>query len=153
MAGTFVDVQVRGDKAIVKRLNQISRKVDVLDAPLMEIGEYLLDNTQERFVSMQAPDGTPWEPLSETTLARKNRTDRILTESGTLADTLNYQLNATGLVLGSNMEYAAMHQFGGVTSSDSMMGEQEIPERAFLGVAPYEKVEILDILQSYLKAP
>jgi phage gpG-like protein len=55
-------------------------------------------------------------PLSSTTLARKSRTDCILTEEGTLADTLHYQLNSNGVAFGSNQEYAAMQQFGGTTS-------------------------------------
>jgi len=45
-------------------------------------------------------------------------------------------------MLGSNLEYAATHQFG--READG------IPARPFLGVALFEKVEILDILREHL---
>ena len=152
MAGSRVVVDVKGTGEISKRLNRLIRKVDNPAKVLAEIGEFLTENTQERFETMQAPDGTPWEELSETTLERKERTDRILTESGTLAATINYQIANNELAVGSPMEYAAMHQFGGVTASDSMMPDQEIPARPFLGIAPFERKGIMDILNDYLES-
>ena len=151
MAGSFVQVQVRGKTQISQALNKLIKNTSNVEPALAEIGEYLLESTQQRFVDMQAPDGSPWEPLSETTLSRKNRTDRILTESGTLADTLNYQISNNELSLGSNMEYAAMHQFGGTTSPFSAFPNQEIPARPFLGIAPFERLEILDILNDHIE--
>lgn len=151
MAGSFVQVQVRGKTQISQALNKLIQNTNNVEPALAEIGECLLESTQQRFVDMQAPDGTPWEELSETTLSRKNRTDRILTESGTLADTLNYQISNNELSLGSNMEYAAMHQFGGTTSPFSAFPNQEIPARPFLGIAPFERAEILDILNHHIE--
>ncbi len=103
---------------------------------------------------MQAPDGTPWEPLSGTTLeikaAKGVRLDRILTDSGTLADTLHYQISSDTLSLGSNQEYAAMQQLGGITAPNSMIPSVEIPAREFLGIAPFEKDEVEAMVGDYL---
>jgi len=142
MAGSFISVDVRGQKKISQALNRLLKQGSDLEPAFRDIGEYLLESTQQRFVDQQAPDGEPWEPLSPKTLAKKKRQDRILTETGTLADTLNYQIGANQLMLGSNMEYAATHQFG--READG------IPARPFLGIAPFEQVEILDILRDHL---
>ena len=150
MAGTHIKVEAKGRTAITKALNNLLKQSGDLTPVLGEIGEYLLESTQQRFIDQQAPNGSPWAELSSTTLERKQRTDRILTESGTLADSLHYQLGRNQLALGSNEEYAAMHQFGGTTSPQSMMPNQEIVAREFLGIAPFERKEIINILQYHL---
>jgi len=142
MAGSFISVDVRGQKQIANALNHLLKQGSDLEPAFREIGEYLLESTQQRFIDQQAPDGEPWEPLSPKTLAKKKRQDRVLTETGTLADTLNYKIGANQLMLGSNLEYAATHQFG--READG------IPARPFLGIAPFERKEILVILQDHL---
>ncbi|MCL1162468.1 phage virion morphogenesis protein [Shewanella chilikensis] len=154
MAGSYIKVEYRGEKSLTNALNSLLKQGSNLAPVLGDIGEYLLPSTQQRFVEMQAPDGSPWAELSSTTLelkaAKGARLDRILTESGTLADTLHYQISADTLSLGSNEEYAAMHQFGGITSPSSMIPGVEIPAREFLGMAPFEKNEVEAIVVNYL---
>ena len=150
MAGTYIAVELKGIKQLDKVLRALVHQGQDMSALYQDIGEYLLQTHQQRFVDQQAPDGTPWEPLSSTTLARKHRTDRILTEEGTLADTLHYQLNGNGLAFGSNQEYAAMQHFGGTTSPFSMFPNQDIQARPFLGIAPFEQDYIIDLVESYL---
>ncbi len=154
MAGTYIKVEARGRTAITKALNNLLKQSGNLTPALADIGEYLLESTQQRFIEQQAPDGAPWAELSSTTLERKikqgERTDRILTESGTLASSIHYQLGRNQLELGSNEEYAAMQQFGGITSAKSMMPGNEIPARPFLGIAPFERKVIIDILEHHL---
>jgi len=140
MAGSFIQVEFRGLKSLTKAINKLLKQGQNLEPALREVGEYLVESTQQRFVDMQAPDGSPWEPLELATIAKKKRPERILTESGTLADTLSYQLETDALLIGSNMEYAATHQFG----------RDEIPARPFLGIAPFERDEVLNILHDHL---
>ena len=154
MAGASIKVSVRGERTIAKALNSLLKQGHNLAPVLGDIGEYLLPSTQQRFVDMQAPDGSPWAELSGTTIemkvAKGARLDRILTESGTLADTLHYQISADTLSLGSNQEYAAIQQFGGITAANSMIPGVEIPAREFLGMAPFEKDEVEAIVAGYL---
>ncbi|WDE07285.1 phage virion morphogenesis protein [Thalassomonas viridans] len=140
MAGSFASVDVRGGETIAKKINRLINQSGDLEPAFREIGEFLLETHQQRFIDMQAPEGEPWEPLAPQTLKKKKRQDRILTESGTLADTLNYQLSDNQLMFGSDKEYAATHQFG----------RDEIPARPFLGLAPFEQDEIIDILSDHL---
>jgi len=145
MSGGFVSVDLRGEAAITKELNRIlARGLDLVPA-FYEVGEYLLESTQDRMSDEVSPDGKAWEPLSVNTLEQKdlnNQSSKILRGYGTLADTLNYQISGNQLMFGSNMEYAASHQFGRDSAN--------IPARPFLGVNGEDETEILAILRSHL---
>ena len=146
MAGSFITVRANGSAAIKKLLNNIIDAGNNLEPAFAEIGEYLIEATQERFKLEIGPNGEPWEPLAPETLARKKGEDRILQHSGTLRDQLNYQISGRTLTFGSNQEYAATHQFG--------REDDGIPARPFLGLtkSPWDdKDEIVEILQDHLK--
>jgi phage virion morphogenesis protein len=145
MAGSFVSVDLLGEEAIARALNRLLSQLDDLSPALREIGEHMLESTQNRMSRELSPDGQSWEPLSINTIENKSlsgQSDKILRGYGTLADLLNYQLNGNQLMFGSNMEYAATHQFGRERAN--------IPARQFLGVSDSDEVEILDILRSHL---
>ena len=97
--------------------------------PLMEeIAGAMLLSTQARFETQTGPDGTPWQRLSPRTAARRlNRKgirrgfDNILRVSNRLYDSIVGEASATQAAVGSNVTYAAAHQFG---------AEIEKPERA-----------------------
>lgn len=151
MAGSFIEVKATGLGEISKRLNQLMKKAGNIEPALQLIGDDLIESTQKRFEEMVGPDGQAWEPLSEVTLERKQRKDRILTEHGTLSGTINKQIIDNTLYVGSNQKYAAMHQFGGTTSPFSMFPNQDIPARPFLGLPQFEREHILDVLNDYLE--
>ena len=144
MAGSFISVDAIGDDEIRQGLNQLLNQMHDLTPAFRSIGEVLLESTQERMSNEQAPDGSGWEQLSVFTLMNKEKTgqsNKILRGFGTLADTLNYQISANQLQLGSNLEYAATHQFG--------REDANIPERPFLGLSENDKNDVLDILQDH----
>jgi len=145
MAGSFISVDVRGQKQISQALNRLLKQGSDLKPALTVIGEHLLESTQERMKQEQAPDGTTWDPLSINTILNKDLTgqsDSILRGYGTLADTLNYQIGANQMMLGTPLEYGASHQFG--------RDEANIPARPFLGFSENDESEILDILRDHL---
>lgn len=145
MAGVNLSAQLTGVSELVDTLNQLMNKTRNLQPALAQVGEYLLESHQARFQLEVAPDGTPWAPLAPETLSRKKGEDRILQEQGTLRDTLAYDATATELIFGSNLEYAATHQFG--------REDDGIEARPFIGITdgPWQdNVEILDILRGHL---
>ena len=145
MAGVNLAAQLSGVSELVDTLNQLMNKTRDLQPALSQVGEYLLESHQSRFQLEVAPDGTPWAPLSPETLARKKGEDRILQDHGTLRDTLSYEATASELLFGSNLEYAATHQFG--------REEDGIVARPFIGITdgPWQdSVEILGILRDHL---
>lgn len=145
MAGSFVSVDVRGSDTIAKALNKLLEQVNDTGPAFREIGEHLLESTQKRMEQEVDPQGQAWEPLSINTIAQKSlsgQSDKILRGFGTLADTLNYQLSDNQLMFGSNLEYAASHQFG--------REEANTPAREFLGLSNDDENEILEILHAHL---
>ena len=111
-------------------------------------------STAGRFDREEAPDGTPWEPLSPKYRQRKMRIfgeDKILRLRGYLRDTIRYQASDTELRLGSNRVYAALHQFGGhfraFGTHDAVM-----PARPYLGLSNEDQQEILDTVQDAFTA-
>lgn len=113
MAGVRFDVELNS-LAAQDALNQLAGNLNDIKPALRDIGEYLLGIHMQRFSTQTAPDGTPWKPLSPRyALQKKKNKGKILTLDGYLGRTLHYQVNGSELVLGSNLPYAAIHQFGG----------------------------------------
>jgi len=142
-------------RAAIQRLIRLGTDL----TPLMQdIGEHLLNTTRERFREEQAPDGTPWAPLSNTTRQRKTRNrNKILTEEGLLGSQIVYRATASSLEIGSNRVYAATHQFGatqgqyGSTSRGAPIPWGNIPARPFLGISPEDETSIRNIVNDHLE--
>lgn len=85
------------------------------DTLAARIGERLMESTRDRFKTQVAPDGTPWVPLKPATVRRKKyNPDKILTLRGYLRGGIHWQaLDGNTVQVGSNLKYAAIHQFGG----------------------------------------
>ncbi len=78
--------------------------------PLFEaIGLSLVTSTQHRFDTGTGVDGSPWPP-SLRVIARGGKT---LVLSARLYRSISFQASATGVEIGTNVIYAAIHQFGG----------------------------------------
>lgn len=162
------------DKQVLDMLDQLYGRFKNLQPAMKEIGEDLVDSTKRRFADGAGPDGTPWAPNStETTIpfylgafGGSHKKDGTLSKTGekrlaskkpltgetkALRSDINYQLDGTNSVrIGSPMVYAAMQQFGGITSPSSMIPGKTIPARPFLGVSEADKTNILDVVRSYL---
>ena len=145
MAGSFIKVELTNEKPLINLLTSYIKQGQSLEPALAEIGEYLIESHQERFQLEVEPDGTPWEPLSPKTIKQKGGDDRILQSSDTMRDQLAYQLSGNELEFGSNLEYAATHQFG--READGIVA------RPFIGLATgqwNDVDEIVAILQDHL---
>lgn len=112
MTGTHINISVEMAevRAMLDRLGQQGT-----DDLMPRLGEYLLKSTQRRFKDQKAPDGTPWAKLSPAYARRKKyNSDKVLTLRGYLRRGVRYQVTGPAEVeVGSNSEYAAIHQLGG----------------------------------------
>jgi len=114
MAGasiTITDTATQGLALVIR----ISRKPTAM---MRDIGGYVLFSTQRRFETQTGPDGVQWKSLSpRTAKARAGRkvrgTDHILRQSVRLYNSLTMRSDDTTAQVGTNVEYAAIHQFGG----------------------------------------
>ena len=102
------------DRELLVRLDEVAKGADT-KSMMSRFGEYFQKSTQDRFASQAGPDGNPWAPLSPGYLNRKKKNSTlILTLNAYLRRSIRYQVLASDTVAwGTNMEYAAIHQFGG----------------------------------------
>lgn len=113
-----------------------------------EVGSLLEDQTKRRIEDEKtAPDGTPWAPWSPTYAARlkkRNRTTArsLLVGEGSLRDSIQNLVVGSDIMVGTNMVYGAIHQFGGDTSS----GHPPIPARPYLGLSAENATEVEDLV-------
>lgn len=87
-------------------------------AVLEAIGAYLVTSTQQRFEAETDPDGRPWKKLARRTALDRIKRGRsghsnILRDSGHLSNSISYRALSKRVAVGSSVEYAAIHQFGG----------------------------------------
>ena len=133
------------DRALSQALARLQRRAETLRPALAEIGEVLLEATEDRFTQQVDPTGRPWAPLSPGYKKRKRRhQDLMLVLDGYLKGTLAKRVTASRLEIGSNRVYAATHQLGDE--------RRNIPARPFLGLAAADKAEMLAILADHLQS-
>ena len=106
MTGVRIEVD---DAAVRGALSQLAGVSTDLTRPLRAIGDYLVADTKLRFEAGRGPDRLPWKPSA-----------RALKEGGmTLVDSARLKASITRVVtsssvqVGTNVKYAAIHQFGG----------------------------------------
>ena len=150
-------IDVTGIDTAAKQLGALAAAGRDLTPVMRDIGEYLVRSTKDRFEQERAPDGSPWQPLSETTRRRKKRNkNRILTESGLLGGQIAYQAGPAEVLVGSGRVYAGTHQFGakrgafGRTAKGGPIPWGDIPARPFLGLSDADANEITALVAGYL---
>lgn len=118
MAGTHFSITV--EDAEVRA--QFARLLQSNTGDLMpRLGEYLQKSTEQRFTTQTSPDGSAWQKLNAKYASRKKyHKDKVLTLRGYLRSGIHYQVTGqTSVVVGSNTEYAAIHQLGGTIGQNA----------------------------------
>ena len=151
MTGVNVSID---DAQVVNALNQLLQRSTDLSPALRDIGEMLDKSHDERFDSEVSAEGDPWPSLTQNTVMRKKRNSgRVLTEYGRLRESLHYDVSANTLRFGTNVVYAAVHQFG--ADKHSFKGGQtpwgNIPARPFLFVSADDQSRMSEILIKHLE--
>ena len=128
---------------------ELARVAGVLSHPegIMDcIGRYLVASALRRFESERAPDGTPWLK-SARAVAEGNRT---LTDTGQLRRSIAHVVNDGGraVEVGTNVVYAAIHQFGGLARKGR---RARIPARPYLGIDERDRDAIARIVSRVLE--
>jgi phage virion morphogenesis protein len=124
-----------------------------------ELGEMLVSSTQQRFEDEQAPDGSKWKSSR-----RARATGGItLTDTAELKNSIGYSATSTGVSVGSNKIYAAIHQYGGTIKAKNgklkfklpnggfaQVDKVDIPQREFLGISDEDKEEAQEIIRNFM---
>lgn len=172
MPAIVFELNTQEINAAVSRLGNV--RANIVVAAMQEIGENLLASTKRRFETSTGPDGARWRPNTQLTYLRwvgdkkayhtkagklnRKGSDRVITKkpliglTHSLSRQIFWEVQPSGLVIGSSMKYAAMQQFGGKTSPRSLFPNTKIPARPFLGFSTADVQMIGAVVERRLRA-
>lgn len=165
MAGAGTRITVEFDDADVRRaLRRLIAAGEAIDQPggvLDTIGASLEASVAHRFETETGPDGRPWKQ------SRRAREEggQTLSDSGKLRASITRRLGPGEVSVGTNVAYAAVHQFGatirprnakalafpGPDGTIIFSKRVDIPKRAFLGISTGDRSMIRETIYDRLR--
>ena len=144
-------IEIKIDNNDVERkLLELAQKGENLRPLMKNIAGIFASATEENFKNEGRPD--KWTELSEATKKQRTKQKKwpgqILQVSGQLASSISTQYDDESAIIGSNLDYAAIHQLGGQAGKNKKV---EIPARPYLKLTDDDFNEILDATEQYLK--
>lgn len=141
---------------VAKRLQRALAKADF--RPLLQlIAGALRESAILRFHQGKAPDGSHWKN-SRRALETGGQT---LILEGHLRDSITSNVTSRRLEVGTNKEYAAIHQFGGIIRPKKgwalavpgvgFRASVTMPARPYLGISADDEAEIRDMTEAWLR--
>jgi phage virion morphogenesis protein len=146
MTAITIEIQDQEVRALLARLRTAASDL----TPVMtEIGDLFLSHIKQGFETSTDPSGVPWLPV-------KQRKGRPLVDTGQLMRSFMARAMSNSVEVGTALEYAAIHQFGGQAGRNRAT---PIPARPFVptpgadGMAslpPAWRADILDAVNRHL---
>ena len=137
------------NKEVESRLLNLAKRSENLRPLMKNIAGIFAYSTEENFKEEGRPD--KWTELSESTIKQRTKNKQwpgmILQISGQLASSVNTYYDNDSAVIGSNLDYAAIHQLGGQAGKNKSV---EIPARPYLQLTPDDFEEILSMTENFL---
>ena len=138
------------NKDVESKLLDLAKRSENLRPLMKNIAGIFAYSTEENFKNEGRPD--KWTELSESTIKQRTKKKQwpgmILQVSGQLASSVNTYYDNDSAVIGSNLDYAAIHQLGGQAGRNKSV---EIPARPYLNLTDDDFEEIMDSINDYLK--
>ena len=118
------------NKEIESRLLDLAKRSENLRPLMKNIAGVFAYSTEENFKEEGRPD--KWTDLAESTKKQRTKTGhypgQILQVSGQLASSISTYYDNDSAVIGSNLDYAAIHQLGGQAGKNQSV---TIPARPY----------------------
>lgn len=137
------------DTAFRQHIARLQQRLGDLTPVLAGIGQELETRIHNRFEIRSDPEGQPWAPWAESTLATypEDGNRRLLDRYGDMRGHLNWDADATSVRVGFVEPYATYHEFG----------TKKMPRRGLLfanpetgQLAPDDERAVLEILEDLL---
>ena len=154
------------DFGIEEGLARLMRGGSDLTPLMRRIGTVLETSVSERFEKGKGPGGEAWPP----SIRVKMKGGQTLIDTARLRDSIVSEPDAQGVDVGTNVPYAATHQFGAFIEPKSagtdatgklaftlpngqfvMVDQVEIPARPFLGFDAEDEEGIRAATETYLR--
>lgn len=146
--GAVIKVDLSGISKLQSVISNLDRRFSPGKNLMMSIAATLRSTTQDRFSTKLTPDGKTWSSS--------------LVKSGDLRKKLDIDANDTTAIVGSNLEYAAIHQFGGVIKpkkakvlafnvggKNIFANKVTIKANPYLGISESDEDEIAATIQDF----
>ena len=138
------------NKEIESRLLDLAKRSENLRPLMKNIAGIFAYSTEENFKEEGRPD--KWADLAESTKKQRTKTGhypgQILQVSGQLASSISTSYDNDSAVIGSNIDYAAIHQLGGQAGKNQSV---TIPARPYLQLTEDDFEEIIQETEKYFK--
>ena len=147
MANNPIEIKI-DNQEINQRLLELAHKSENLRPLMKNIAGIFAYSTEENF----ANEGRPkWVDLAESTKKKRQKTGhypgQILQATGQLASSISTYYDDDSAVIGSNLDYAAIHQLGGRTGRNKIVS---VSARPYLNLTDKEIKEIINILEKFI---
>lgn len=137
------------NKEVESRLLDLAQRSENLRPLMKNIAGVFAYSTEENFKEEGRPD--KWTDLAESTKKQRTKTGhypgQILQVSGQLASSISTYYDNDSAVIGSNLDYAAIHQLGGQTGKNQSV---TIPARPYLQLNNEEIIEVIIYIKNFL---
>ncbi len=137
------------NKEIESRLLDLAKRSENLRPLMKNIAGVFAYSTEENFKEEGRPD--KWADLAESTKKQRTKTGhypgQILQVSGQLASSISTYYDNDSAVIGSNLDYAAIHQLGGQAGKNQSV---TIPARPYLQLNNEEIIEVIIYIKNFL---
>lgn len=146
-----MSIGVQYDLASVARLQERIAKLGDIDRRglLEQLAGVAESQTRKRInEEQQSPAGEPWQAWSADYAATRHGGQSLLQGEGDLVDSITSEIEGDEALIGSNLVYAAIHQFGG--TPDMAPGPAGIPAREYLGFSQDNLDEIEAVADRWL---
>lgn len=147
MADDFIEIKI-DNQEVNKRLLDLATKGENLRPLMKNIAGVFAYSTEENFKEEGRPK---WTDLAESTKKQRKKTGhypgQILQVTGQLASSISTYYDDNSAIIGSNLDYAAIHQLGGQAGKSK---KTSIPARPYLQVIDFEYIEINKLIKKNL---
>jgi len=148
------------DAAVQRAFDRLIRAGTDLTPAMDDIGRSLVASTEIRFERGHGPDGAAWTP----SYRASSEGGKTLVKEHHLKDSITHDPSRDEVRVGTNVLYAAVHQFGATIRAKTSRGlrfrsggnwvtkkQVTIPARPFLGVSRDDQAEIGHILADHIR--
>lgn len=155
------------DRELARQIEALIARGSDLSEPLDDIGQDMVSITTRAFEESRTPEGVAWQPSAAATReGRRTLIDRGV--RGGLMGSFGYVAGPGGVVYGTNMVHAAIHQTGGSFTHGGRQGSADagtgfgqalaesivvLPARAFVGASERDQQRWADTIADYLAGP
>lgn len=138
------------NQEVQNRLLELASKCENLRPLMKNIAGIFAYSTEENFKNEGRPE--KWLDLAESTKKQREKKRKwpgqILQVEGKLAASINTFYDDDSAIIGSNLDYAAIHQLGGQAGRNKSVS---IPARPYLKLTDSDYKEIIQEIEKHLK--